>query len=95
MEVASIGSDNYPYNFLLNDICKYLVKWPSGSTTKDELIFDVNILERTDLYLIIAESYTDTNPTVLKPNKGDRIRIAYPKQIYVVYIATEIFYGRF
>ena len=49
------------YAFVENDVCKYLVDWPTGATYKDELIFDVNLVDRTTLYLVITSSYSDSN----------------------------------
>ena len=54
-------SNNDPTRQFVNgDICKYLIDWPSGSTYKDELIFDVNVLTRVTLIMTEASSYSES-----------------------------------
>lgn len=53
-----------------DDICKYIIDWPSGATYKDRLVFDTNVVDRATLFLVAAKEYGNEDLGILVPELG-------------------------
>ena len=63
-----------------DNICSWVLSFPSGAFTNDTLTLRVNMLENAGLTYLISNSYSDSgsNYSIGTASRGSRVTIYYP-----------------
>ena len=81
--------------FLLDDVCSYVIAPPLGLREDDKLMVKFTKIEKTDVMITMGKTYKWLNHLDYWVSKGDQFEVDAPFKFYVVGVSTSVFKGSY